>query len=383
MKITSINKERDIESKQDNDILEQKKAVAEQYKRLMKVFDCYFPHMPVPRIVAKPAGQCFYIKIQILDTVIEMEKVYRRLYPALHSILQVGVDFVERYGMFMIKTLKSDDVETENRMDGALAGTVHFADKQNSDAADYHVSKEKHTSPKKTNNSETVLDGCIDSIYKEFQERGENTETFYGLVKKHCTSRGICLPEYVIEKQNGVFMCRAEFLSETFTSRYAYSKDDVRENVFQMIYKFINEKEKHHIHKDASTTYLQHQDNEVLEGGKVQASDETTYRMSDAKKVKRKKIAAVEGSSCIIDTTQNTTEHVLADDCILNSPLFTEIRRDESSGCLLYANVHEKRIRKSQSGERESMEESKSLHRESAEMSAKKTFGFGDIFDSE
>lgn len=372
------SREKEIESEQDNDTRKQKEAVAKQYRKLMEVFDRYFPHMPVPRIAVKPAGQCFHIKMQILDTVIEMGKVYRRLYPALHGILQVGVAFVERYGMFVTKNLASDGAETEKQTGG---GTVPLAFRQSLGAIDDHAKQEKHASAKQARGSEAALDGCIDSIYEETQERRASTETFYSLVKKHCASRRVCLPEYEIEKQNGVYMCRAEFVSETFTSRYAYTKDDAREDVFRMIYRFICEKEKHDA---ADTTPLQCQGSEeVPEKRRKKVTGESVHEVSDVRRAKSKEIAEAGVSSDAGDTPQDTAEHELADGGSLSSPLFTEVRRDESSGCLLYASVHEKRVRKSQSKEKENVRENRSLHGDFVQESAKRTFGFGDIFDSE
>lgn len=382
MKAFSVENER--KSEQDSDTRNQKKAVAERYKRLIKGFDCYFPHMPVPRIAVEPSGKCFYIKIKILDTVIEMEKSYHRLHPALHSILQVGIDFVDRYGMYMVKNLASDDEEPKKEIDSVSVGSSHFADRQNSSTTNCHVKKGKDTSTKETSESKTALDGCIDDIHREFQESGENAEAFYNLVKNHCTSRGICLPEYVIEKENGVFMCRADFASEKFTSRYAYSKDGAKEDVFRMICKFIQEKEKYCRHNSVEIASLQHQDIEKLLTERTEkVSNDIIYRTSDTEKIKRKKTHEAELFSDVGDASQNTAEHVFADDCSMDSTIFTEIRRDDLSGCLLYINVHGKGAQKSQTGEKRKTKESENLHVYFREASAKKTFGFGDIFDSE
>src|SRR5699024_4644702 len=60
-------------------------------------------------------------------------------------------------------------------------------------------------------------------------------------VKNFCKENMYCYPEYMFEKTNGLFICSAEFENELFTSKYAYSKDDSKEEVCKMILDYIKE----------------------------------------------------------------------------------------------------------------------------------------------
>jgi hypothetical protein len=65
---------------------------------------------------------------------------------------------------------------------------------------------------------------------------------FSGYVNNFCSSKNLPFPEYLIEKQNDVYICKAINLKHDFTSKYHFNKEDAKEDTCRKIYVFITEK---------------------------------------------------------------------------------------------------------------------------------------------
>ncbi|KAF9764764.1 hypothetical protein NGRA_0317 [Nosema granulosis] len=61
-------------------------------------------------------------------------------------------------------------------------------------------------------------------------------------IEQYCKSKAIAFPEYLFEKSNGVYLCRATFLKERFESRYAYEIETAKREVANLIVSFIRYK---------------------------------------------------------------------------------------------------------------------------------------------
>lgn len=62
---------------------------------------------------------------------------------------------------------------------------------------------------------------------------------FYSFINNHCVNNRVNFPEYCIEKQNDVYICKAEYYNEKFTSKYFFDKEDAKKDVCRLIYNYI------------------------------------------------------------------------------------------------------------------------------------------------
>lgn len=67
----------------------------------------------------------------------------------------------------------------------------------------------------------------------------KNGISYYQMVNDYCIENQIPHPEYTLEKQNGVFICRALFYDIQFTSKYFLDKKDAQEDACARLYTFI------------------------------------------------------------------------------------------------------------------------------------------------
>ncbi|EJW01819.1 hypothetical protein EDEG_00343 [Edhazardia aedis USNM 41457] len=97
---------------------------------------------------------------------------------------------------------------------------------------------------KKTQNLHTnTVEKDTKHIYKKLKGViQDNTHVF--AVNWYCRELCILFPEYMIEKQNDVFICTADFLNNKFSSKYFFKKDEAKEDVCKNIYNFVLMKEK-------------------------------------------------------------------------------------------------------------------------------------------
>ncbi|WUR03703.1 uncharacterized protein VNE69_06025 [Vairimorpha necatrix] len=82
-----------------------------------------------------------------------------------------------------------------------------------------------------------------------------STELYSQKIAKYCSKKKIKFPEYVFEKSNGVYFCKATFMNENFESRYAYDKNTSKEDASKLIYSYIkySRSEKENIKKTKLT----------------------------------------------------------------------------------------------------------------------------------
>lgn len=58
-------------------------------------------------------------------------------------------------------------------------------------------------------------------------------------IEAYCKKKVVAFPEYLFEKSNGVYLCRATFLNERFESRYAYEMETAKQEVSNLIVSYI------------------------------------------------------------------------------------------------------------------------------------------------
>nr|AHW68355.1 hypothetical protein NP_c08 [Nosema pernyi] len=61
-------------------------------------------------------------------------------------------------------------------------------------------------------------------------------------IEMYCRGKSIPFPEYLLEKSNGVYLCRATFLNERFESRYAFDMDAAKRDASNLIISYIKYK---------------------------------------------------------------------------------------------------------------------------------------------
>jgi hypothetical protein len=61
-------------------------------------------------------------------------------------------------------------------------------------------------------------------------------------IELYCKGKSIPFPEYLLEKSNGVYLCRATFLNERFESRYAFDMDAAKRDASNLIISYIKYK---------------------------------------------------------------------------------------------------------------------------------------------
>lgn len=71
----------------------------------------------------------------------------------------------------------------------------------------------------------------------------------YSKIMRLCKLNESEFPEFMIEKQNNVFICKADFLNNEFTSKYHYEKNMAREESCEMMINFIENN-----HEDLNTS---------------------------------------------------------------------------------------------------------------------------------
>lgn len=71
----------------------------------------------------------------------------------------------------------------------------------------------------------------------------EYKESFSVNINNYCINNSISHPEYLFEKSNGVYICRAMFMNEKIESRYAYDINVAKEDACNLIWSFIKYKD--------------------------------------------------------------------------------------------------------------------------------------------
>ncbi|KAM0686811.1 hypothetical protein COBT_001960, partial [Conglomerata obtusa] len=80
-----------------------------------------------------------------------------------------------------------------------------------------------------------------DEIMKKSMSDELQNGNYNMYINAYCVKNTIEFPEYLLEKQNDVFICKAVFLDENFTSRYFFDKNDAKNDVCNLIYNYIEE----------------------------------------------------------------------------------------------------------------------------------------------
>lgn len=366
-------------------------AVERKYKKFMQLFDQYFPHMPMPNIIFEVKRSSCYVKAQLFDTTIEIVKVKRGHYAAMHSIIETSEGFLKHLISSCVGSSSSEPTlgfSKSEKKEEVLA-SVSFL-KEGRDGNSLSGCTENTNIPE-TSKEKTETQRNAEVFCKPFLNSPNGT-LFSQIVHKHCTENRECFPEYLVEKQNGVFICKAEFLSESFTSKYAYSKEDAKEDVCKMIYKFIEERETN----EASTpplelaieehkpdiTFKNRRDLEKVEEGsflhssskkgrkKRTTEDMEKEKCGDAEKASKDRLRAETKPGFVTSRSQDD-----------ESPLFTEIKSDGWWKAALKGSSVVEKVSKELKGGLEVSFENQSFSMES--LSENKTFGFREIFDSE
>lgn len=220
----------------------QKERVKKRYWWLLRLFDQYFPHMPIPTITFETENSYFYIKMHMLDTKIEIVRSKKKVHSAMQEIIELGERFLR--GMIHSILRSASDLNQVVHSKKELQEVL-------SNAGSFYTEVEGENTVKDSTNSGIVPKDLKEEISFRGNEEAfckpsiasSTNSSFSKMVSDYCMEHKIQFPEYLIEKQNGVFICKAEFLSESFTSKYAYLKEDAKEAVSKMIYKFIEEKD--------------------------------------------------------------------------------------------------------------------------------------------
>ncbi|KCZ82515.1 hypothetical protein H312_00173 [Anncaliia algerae PRA339] len=238
--------------------------VQSQFHELNEEFNEYFPHLDPPKIIFEQSGISFHIKLHIFDTLIELTRSRRSECAALFHVIEIARKIVHDNVTELMN--ESDKMETTSSLLANIKSKKKKKKKKENKGADLLTPEElkelgigSHAkqmnlcdtkiipskgdiiqipSPK---NEEENITRETENEKDKIREMDGNCD-YYAMVKDYCMNKHLCYPEYIFEKTNGLFICTADFENETFTSKYAYKKEDSKEEVSKKIYEFIKDK---------------------------------------------------------------------------------------------------------------------------------------------
>lgn len=253
--------------------------VQSQFSELTTAFNESFPHLPTPKIIFEQSGASFHIKLHIFDTLIELARSHRNQCVALLTVIELAKRIVEENA----SELSNEETQPagETNFVNSIRGKRRKKQKRSKDLLNAEELAElgigahsnqtylsEHNIIGKSADGEFQPQNLKNQETKEIKKEEESVEKDFSLlVKEHCKIYKLCYPEYMFEKTNGLFICKAEFDNEEFTSKYAYKKEDAKEEVSKMVHEFIQERN-------------------AKKGAKIQSEDEENNCMKiDASKI--------------------------------------------------------------------------------------------------
>ncbi|RVD93362.1 hypothetical protein TUBRATIS_001020 [Tubulinosema ratisbonensis] len=222
--------------------------VQKKFTELTDKFSEHFPHLNPPKIIFEQTGISFHVKLHIFDTLIESAKSRRSKCVALLTMIDFGLQIIEANieelskepDMPIVQESVITTIKKKKKKRTRRSGDVL----DNDELAELGIGTHLHKSTNYDNNmisdaQETSVPGLK---YTNENYNNEEKKIDYATeVKNFCKENKYCYPEYMFEKTNGLFICSAEFENEVFTSKYAYSKEDSKDEVCKMILEYINE----------------------------------------------------------------------------------------------------------------------------------------------
>ncbi|KAF7683880.1 hypothetical protein TCON_0920 [Astathelohania contejeani] len=237
-------------------------------KKLLRLCSIYYPQFSDPVIEILECEGIFEPKIKVLDLEIRLNKKFKyvedlkthcndiineiiedRIKYDLSYICGHVVEFKGKKEMLNIKTVepvinkKIDYIEsdirskpTENANEMKEKWKTQTENKNiTSDRMKIIEEKDKWLTPEE----KTIKDKFIEKenmVEEEDQWRKLSDINYLDEINKYCISLNIPFPEYIIEKQNEVYLCSAEFRGLTFTSKYFKTKEGAKEDACRLIF---------------------------------------------------------------------------------------------------------------------------------------------------
>lgn len=209
-------------------------------KIIEKKYSLYFPHLPP--IVCEKKEETY--NIVIFDSEIVIYDLSE-----LEILLNVFITYVET---------KQNENEISNKQ---TASNKNFITKSKRESYElkktFPNSKRPSLEGKKSAKGKMKMKNLQNNKYiPNFTEDDnetrnniliENKESHNDSINKYCMNNNISFPEYLFEKSNGVYICRAMFMREKFESRYAYDINVAKEDACSLIWSFINYKEENNL----------------------------------------------------------------------------------------------------------------------------------------
>ncbi|EPR79053.1 hypothetical protein SLOPH_1882 [Spraguea lophii 42_110] len=245
----------------------------EQY--IINIFTSLFPSSTPPTITTKKVDKGFISSIKIFDCIINGEKVFSSKESSISSALKEMMLMLKSFINENIKNpdeIISNDVIIEECNKPDIVKKEIKVNLQNNNIIQNKQSKKKkseHNTFKTLNKAigmngnsknkpmyEKKFNGTLN--IKAMMENSENinTNTYKNILKDGnieyneritniCKELYVFPPEYLLEKQNGVYICEAQFLGQKFTSKYFCEKLEAKMDVCKSICIFLLDQIKH------------------------------------------------------------------------------------------------------------------------------------------
>ncbi|EEQ82265.1 hypothetical protein NCER_101038 [Vairimorpha ceranae BRL01] len=201
----------------------------DKFNKVVKKYSLYFPHLPLPRIIESDKTfivSIFNIELQIysyaeLDCLIDQ---------VVSEIIKLHKN---RQQIENNKPTKKASVEKSTKLISTYNNTQSNT-KSNGKSARGKMRM------KNIQNNRYIPSFSEDTNENKNNILTEPKELFSEKISNYCSTKNIAFPEYVFEKSNGVYFCKAFFMNEKFESRYAYDMKAAKEDACRLIISYIN-----------------------------------------------------------------------------------------------------------------------------------------------
>lgn len=222
------------------------------FDQVLKKYSLYFPHLPTPSITKNTISYT----VQILNCELEIQGP---------SELDTFIDNVVKCVSINCRNKKEETVaknksqnqekKNQNNVKKHDRSLINNGSRNNikKDTRNNNTKKESANNIKQSARGKMKVKNIQNNRYVPTYQEDTNSnqnnilteckESFSEKISKYCNTKNLAYPEYVFEKSNGVYLCRAMFMKEKFESRYAYDVNVAKEDASSLIYSFIKYQE--------------------------------------------------------------------------------------------------------------------------------------------
>jgi hypothetical protein len=192
-------------------------------ERFFTVFNSHFPHLAVPEIILEESDGQFVAELRLFDNSIRFDRSYSTAEDALEHVLRIGYSVVCEMADVLRERVRRKAMDVP--ASGAEQKKCAFEA-----GARAPEQKESHAPPRER---------ARDSGCSIISSGAESPLIYSSYIHDYCVKNMVVFPEYTIEKQNGVYMCHAVFMEQTFVSKYSFDQRGAKEDVCRLMYNYL------------------------------------------------------------------------------------------------------------------------------------------------